>query len=966
MAGIPPPQASRLDFLKQKPPANYVAGIGRGATGFTTRSDIGGAVKQTAAGKVTLVSGGGAGGGGGGEEEDEGDDTDQKNRRRGTNDDAGLFAKDKNDGSYDEDDEEADRIWAAVDAFCEPDERTRAKKEKMRRERREEKNDRVKDKTIKDQFADLKRKLSEVSEEEWDQIPEIGDYSVKKSKAYERFTPAPDTLLSAALKERETVNTDEDHERGGDGTSTDLTAVGEARGLGLGLKLDGLQQQSQDSQNGSSTVDPRGYLTSLSSLKINSAAEISDIKKARLLLKSVINTNPKHAPGWIAAARLEEIAGKLKAAKDLARKACEACPKSEDAWIEAARLHGTESDQGKAILASAVESLPNSVAIWMRAAQAEKDEDRKRRVLRKALENVPNSVRLWKALVDLSEENDARALLQRATECCPQHIELWLALARLESYDNARKVLNKARETLPTERAIWVTASRLEEANGNGKMCQKIIDRAIKSLRGKNVKIDRELWMKEAETCEKSEPQSLETCRAIVHAVIGENVDELDQKLTYAADASEFEKNGSFEVARTIRKKLIEVFPEDVEIWIDAATLEKNCKNFKGMDQVLREATTKLPNEEILWLMAAKERWLQGDVTGARTVLEEAFSANPENEDIWLAAFKLEFENEELERASLLLKNARNREGGDKTNSARVWMKSAVCARQMNDAEEEREVLKKGRALHPNFWKLWIMSGQLEEREKKYAEARKIYDLGLKKCPDSSPMWIAKARLDVLEKKFGLARATLEQARLKNPKIPEVWLEAVAVEKQLGEHTAASALLARALRECPKSGILHAEAIKSAPRPQRKARSVDALKACDDDPDVVCAVARLFWNDRKLDKARAWFNRAATLRPEDGDVWVRYYAFEKSLEDDDAAEGNLNAVAKKASSKKASFADAKSSPKEDVLARAAKANPNRGRYWAPARKDFQNWRDSVEETTLKVLAKMESEGEFSS
>ena len=665
----------------------------------------------------------------------------------------------------------------------------------MRRERKEEKNDRVKDKTIKDQFADLKRKLSEVSEEEWDQIPEIGDYSVKKSKAYERFTPAPDTLLSAALKERETVNTDEDHERGGDGTSTDLTAVGEARGLGLGLKLDGLQQQSQDSQNGSSTVDPRGYLTSLSSLKINSAAEISDIKKARLLLKSVINTNPKHAPGWIAAARLEEIAGKLKAAKDLARKACEACPKSEDAWIEAARLHGTESDQGKAILASAVESLPNSVAIWMRAAQAEKDEDRKRRVLRKALENVPNSVRLWKALVDLSEENDARALLQRATECCPQHIELWLALARLESYDNARKVLNKARETLPTERAIWVTASRLEEANGNGKMCQKIIDRAIKSLRGKNVKIDRELWMKEAETCEKSEPQSLETCRAIVHAVIGENVDELDQKLTYAADASEFEKNGSFEVARTIRKKLIEVFPEDVEIWIDAATLEKNCKNFKGMDQVLREATTKLPNEEILWLMAAKERWLQGDVTGARTVLEEAFSANPENEDIWLAAFKLEFENEELERASLLLKNGtRNREGGDKTNSARVWMKSAVCARQMNDAEEEREVLKKGRALHPKFWKLWIMSGQLEEREKKYAEARKIYDLGLKKCPDSSPMWIAKARLDVLEKKFGLARATLEQARLKNPKIPEVWLEAVAVEKQLGEHTASGVI----------------------------------------------------------------------------------------------------------------------------------------------------------------------------
>jgi hypothetical protein len=58
-------------------------------------------------------------------------------------------------------------------------------------------------------------------------------------------------------------------------------------------------------------VDPKGYLTDLTSIKISSDAEISDIKKARLLLKSVIQTNPKHAPGWIAAARLEEVAGKL-------------------------------------------------------------------------------------------------------------------------------------------------------------------------------------------------------------------------------------------------------------------------------------------------------------------------------------------------------------------------------------------------------------------------------------------------------------------------------------------------------------------------------------------------------------------------------------------------------------------------------------------------------------------------------
>lgn len=43
--------------------------------------------------------------------------------------------------------------------------------------------------------------------------------------------------------------------------------------------------------------------------QISTDANIQDIKKARLLLRSVTQTNPQHAPGWIAAARLEELSG---------------------------------------------------------------------------------------------------------------------------------------------------------------------------------------------------------------------------------------------------------------------------------------------------------------------------------------------------------------------------------------------------------------------------------------------------------------------------------------------------------------------------------------------------------------------------------------------------------------------------------------------------------------------------------
>lgn len=42
-----------------------------------------------------------------------------------------------------------------------------------------------------------------------------------------------------------------------------------------------------------------------------SAVEIFDIKKARLLFKSVININFKYGLGWIVVVCLEEFVGKL-------------------------------------------------------------------------------------------------------------------------------------------------------------------------------------------------------------------------------------------------------------------------------------------------------------------------------------------------------------------------------------------------------------------------------------------------------------------------------------------------------------------------------------------------------------------------------------------------------------------------------------------------------------------------------
>ncbi|KAK4484434.1 hypothetical protein RD792_007015 [Penstemon davidsonii] len=927
----PVPPKPKLEFLNSKPPPNYVAGLGRGATGFTTRSDIGPAraapdlPDRSAATPIGAATGPvGRGRGKGGDEEDEeaeeaeekGYDENQKFDEFEGND-AGLFAS----AEYDDEDKEADAVWEAIDQRMD----LRRKDRREARLKEEIEKYRASNPKITEQFADLKRKLHDMSTEDWDSIPEIGDYSLRnKKKRFESFVPVPDTLLEKARQEKEHVSALDPKSRAAGGTETpwgqtpvtDLTAVGEGRGTVLSLKLDRLS----DSVSGLTVVDPKGYLTDLKSMKITSDAEVSDINKARLLLKSVTQTNPKHPHGWIAAARLEEVAGKGQVAQQLIKKGCEECPKSEDVWLEACRL--ASHVDAKAVIARGVKAIPNSVKLWMQAAKLEQDDGNKSRVLRKGLEHIPDSVRLWKAVVELGSEEEAKFLLQRAVECCPLHVELWLALARLETYESAKKVLNKAREKLPKEPAIWITAAKLEEANGNTNMVGKILERGIRALQRDGVEIDREMWMKEAEASERA--GSVATCQAIIHNTIEVGVEEEDRKRTWVADAEECKKRGSIETARAIYAHALTVFLTKKSIWLKAAQLEKSHGTRESLDALLRKAVTYIPHAEVLWLMGAKEKWLAGDVPSARAILQEAYAAIPNSEEIWLAAFKLEFENHEPERARMLLAKARERGGTE-----RVWMKSAIVERELGNTTEERRLLDEGLKLFPSFFKLWLMLGQLEERLGNLVKAKEKYELGLKHCSSCTPLWLSLAHLEEKVNGLSKARAVLTMARKKNPHNPELWLAAVRAEARHGYKKEADILMAKALQECPTSGILWAASIDMVPRPQQKTNSRDAYKRCGDDPYVLTAVGKIFWHDRKVDKARSWFNRAVTLSPDIGDFWALYYKFELQHGNEDT--------------------------QKDVLNRCVAAEPKHGEKWQVISKAVENSHQPTEVILKKVV-----------
>ncbi|KAI8824841.1 PRP1 splicing factor, N-terminal-domain-containing protein [Fimicolochytrium jonesii] len=935
------------DFLNKKAPPNYIAGLGRGATGFTTRSDIGPAREgptEAALEKAKAAAEGKGPSNGGDDDDDE--------RFQDPDNETGLF----NAAPYEADDEEADRIYEEVDAKM--DERRRARREAREREELEKyRKERPK---IQQQFADLKRGLAAVSEDEWASIPDVGDL-VRKGKRQKKFAdkyvPVPDSVLLGASSQSALTNTLDAKQQllGGfatpagamDGTMTDFSQFGQARDKVLGLKLD----QISDSVAGQSIVDPKGYLTDLSSIVVQSDAEISDIKKARSLLRSVTATNPKHAPGWIAAARLEEVAGKQGAAREIIAKGCEECPTSEDVWLESARLNTT--DNAKVILAQAIRHVPQSVKIWSKACDLESDPKGKKRVLRRALEFIPNSVKLWKAAVSMEEDpDDARILLSRAVECIPLAIELWLALARLESYENAVKVINKARAKNPTSHEIWLAGAKLVETNGNTKMVDVMLSRAVKALAEKGSTLNRDNWIQEAETAEKE--GYVATCQAIIAETIGMGVEDEDRKSTWMEDAESCIAHGSYITARAIYAHALKVFPHKKSIWRRAAFLEKSHGTRDSLEEILQRAVRYCPQAEVLWLMGAKEKWLAGDIPAAKGILEAAFAANPNSEQIWLAAIKLEVETGEYARARILLASAR-----EKANTERVWMKSAVLERQLGQPDAALTLLATGIAKFPTAPKLYMIKGQIESAEKNDpVTARETYTKAIRAIPSSTPLWLLLSRLEESTHQQTKARATLEKARIMNPKNPQLWCEAVRVETRAGNTPMARALLAKALQECPTSGMLWAEAILMEPRAQRKTRSADALKKCENDPVVVVTVARLFWAERKVDKARNWFGRAVKTDPDLGDSWAWWYKFEG--EHGEQQHGGANGAGSNGTGAAPNGANGattgENERQKDVVKACIAAEPAHGEKWQAVAKDLANVGKSSDEI-LRIVAR---------
>ncbi|TPX15726.1 uncharacterized protein E0L32_000060 [Thyridium curvatum] len=919
--------SNRRDFLSQPAPENYVAGLGRGATGFTTRSDLGPAregpsddqIKEAVAKRSAQLGLTEA-------KDDGGDDNDP--RYQDPDNEVGLFAG----GIYEKDDEEADRIWQDVDEKM----AKRRQKQRESREKAEQEDYERKNPKIQQQFADLKRALGTVTDEEWANLPDVKDLTGRNKRAraaqHQRFYAVPDSVLAAARDSSEfgtTVAEDGAASAPQDGAMTNFAKIGAARDKVLQARLDQASQSSGTSTSvGTATsVDPKGYLTSLGNAGINEQTAVSDVEFARKLLKSAVDSNPTNAPGWIAAARVEELAGKLVAARTIIARGCKHCPKSEDVWLENIRLN--DNRNAKIIAAEAIKANLRSVRLWVEAMKLETDPRSKKKVIRHALDHIPESEALWKEAVNLEEDpEDARLLLAKATELIPASIDLWLALARLETPKNAKAVLNKARKAIPTSHEIWIAAARLQEqlaelSKGN------VMKSAVQVLAKESAMPKREEWIAEAEKCE--EEGAVVTCGNIIRETLGWGLDEDDdRKDVWMEDAKSSINRGKYETARAIYAYALRVFVNSRTLWLAAVDLERNHGTKEGLWQVLEKAVEACPHSEVLWMMLAKERLLAGELDEARRVLGRAFTQNPNNEDIWLAAVKLEADNGFIDQARELLNTARQNAPTD-----RVWMRSVAFERQLDNKEAALELVQEGLQIFPGAAKLWMMKGQIYEDMGKVPQAREAYSTGVKAVPGSVPLWLLFSRLEERSGAIVKARSVLDRARQAVPKSPELWCELIRVERRAGNAAQAKNLMATALRQMPKSGLLWSERIwHLETRTQRKPLSLEAIKQVDNDPILFVAVARIFWGERKLERAQNWFEKALVLDADIGDSWAWYYKFLLQHGTDEK--------------------------RQDVVNKCVLNDPRHGEHWQAIAKDPRNARKSVEEILKLVTASLPS------
>lgn len=648
----------KRDFIGKPAPPGYIAGVGRGATGFTTRSDLGPAREPSAIASSSSAS----------HSRNHGDDGDEESEylnEANYDDFAGykgsLFNK---EDPYEEDDKEADRIYEEIDKHL--DERGKALREKKRRT--ELKLYRQVMPKIQHQFSDLVEDMKQVSEVEWVNLPEVGDSRNRKQRVAkpDKYTPLPESLLA----EQARISS------GGETLlyiHPNIEDMNECRSSIISTTLN-LASRTVD--NEVKTTDQEKYLEELDSSKQLKRAD--NLQQRRGLYETMLKTRDKSikAKVYLMYIELEERAGKLSNARSLAMKACEECPSRVELWCEAVRLHPI--DKSKQIMINALRAQPKSLILWLKAAELESEESNKRNVYQKARILIPQEPEIWykSAQVEISAGNlpDAKRLLEFGVAEFPNNPEFQTTLAQIEDMMASKSnivsstcslaVKTEPDELSATDQVTYREASDsskhskkgddLEERRAHHENMLKTKDKSMKAKvylmyieleeRAGKLSNARSLAMKACEECPLSVEVWLEAVRLHpidrAKQIMTNALGALPKSLTLWMKAADLECDTSNKIK--VYEKARNYIPKEPEIWYQSAQLEISAGNLREAIQILKLGLMSCKTSIDLWLNLANLREKSESIPIARSTLEKARHYNPHNARLYMESARLE------------------------------------------------------------------------------------------------------------------------------------------------------------------------------------------------------------------------------------------------------------------------------------------------------------------------------------
>lgn len=804
----------RPAFLDQEPPPGYIAGVGRGATGFSTRGQ-----KQAA-----------------------------RIPKRYLNEEA----KSKDLQSDDEDED----VFAAID-------------EKLKNRRKKKKGNDTSDSKVK--FEDLKQKLGTISENQWLDLPEAVDITRKNKRDrleeqfHRRTYAAPDTLLknkgvnlSKLTEERERIlarqldtnffadNEDEDNtqkylnELDNDKPALDIEDNEEVQKRRLILQ----------SYRRTEPKDPTSWISS-ARLEEN----CGNYSEAKSLIQQGCLQCPRDEDIWLENIRLNET--DVVQRKILVANAIRFLPKSTALWVKAIQFE-TERSNKYRVVRKAIKEIPYSLELWKMAVKFEQDKSEVVRILKKALEFLPGCHDFWLALIDLAPYSEVKTLLNNMTSNRKDDKNLYIFIATLEEKSNPsitvselKKILEPAftvSDDISTDELLkWIhVADNLALNNDKGLLPYVLSDILLGCLGVRVLEIVNSDLLKSTN----SEMIKIAMYKNLLKYQ-GDKVKmwmELKNLCVSIENISIF-----FTIFNDL---LFNDFPKNSLLMkhphLSLLYAKELWKHYQSSERVLE-----ILNKTLLDIPLFLEGWF----AKLKILIQIGEIGNAEKIFTTLLQFDQDSKLKPIETERVLYKHIDFLRYCNKNDAALQLLESQylqkypLCYKlhlQLAQIHEELKLYEKvisdyekATTLMPNSAILWIeYSRFIEMKMHNLMKARSILDIGILKSPENPTLLKARIELELRQNNLIQANLLISQGIQKFRKDEWMWVLSIRANQEK----------------------------KSA---YKKTLFQDALKATDNSYLVLFEIGKSFYIDNQFSIALKWFDRSLSKNKKFGDAW--YY-----------------------------------------------------------------------------------------